>query len=445
MKISLLEARPDRWLANVTILALFVVAGCVFFASGSGDDLASSYVGCRLIAKGQINHLYSFDPVSFAEIGEDDTWQNAADEGHFAGYLHPYVQTPLWGYALQPLCRSVYWPKFYKLFTILTMLSFAGCLWITARYWATSLYNPVALAIVALCLWFSQPFQYAMFLMQTHMMFIFLTLAGLLLAERKRPLAGGALVALAAAVKITPGLLVVYWLLTKKWKAALSMVICSAALWVITIVAVGHAVTATYLADLHRISRVLLVAQNNQSFAAWVMARRYPFDEVFDINIFPLPAFVRIAESILLLGCTVGGGFIDRWRKSRMQDSAPLGAMIVLIAATVFAPIAWTHYSVILVVPLMMLLAENRMLRSKWVWAAVVVIVVLNYRPIATDINHGLIGPLSIIRGQFYACVLTLAALGLTAWLTLRRGSDGVPMQHNAFSKEESDKLAGSL
>ncbi len=408
------------------MLAVFVIAGCFAFDHEPGEDLASSYVGCRMLVGGQADHLYSNDPASFDEIGDDDLWQSIADAGGYTGALHPYVQTPLWAYALKPLCRRVEWKGFLRTFTFLSMLSLAGCLWLVAKYWTPSFFNPIAFFVVIAVWVASQPFQYAVYLMQTHVLLIFLAIAGLVLAERGRWIEAGAFVACAAAVKITPGLLVIYWLMTKRWKAALSTVLWSGLLWFLTIAAVGHHLTDVYLADLHRTSRILIVPMNNQSFAAWLMARHFAPDEVFDVKEFALPTAVRLASSGLMLAFTLLGGYIDRQRMRQAFQQVPIGAMMALVAATVFAPIAWTHYSVILVMPLMVLIHENRNIHSIWVRAAVIVTILLNYRPISTDINHFLFGPLSIVRAQFYAWILTLAALGGMASLLSRRAKAGL-------------------
>jgi hypothetical protein len=228
--------------------------------------------------------------------------------------------------------------------------------------------------------------------------------------------------ACAAAVKITPGIMLVYWLLMRRWKAAGSLVVWSVVLMALTYVAVGSHLMTDYLADLHRVSRVLLVAQNNQSFAAWVMARFYSPDEVFDITILPLPTVVRVGSMLLTVACTVAGGVLDHRRERTSshegEGRAPIGAMIALVAMTIFAPIAWTHYSIILVAPLMVLAQESRRLRNWWLAALVVVAVVLNYPPLATDVLHMDISDYSIVRGQFFSGVLCLLGLGLAGWMS---------------------------
>lgn len=425
MKLKLLEDRPGSPAAILAVLVLFVFVGSILYRHANGQDLASSYVGSRLLATGQAQHLFSHDAQDFSEIGDDDTWTDVAEGGGFFGFLHPYVQTPLWAYVLQPLCRRVSFLTFNHIFVVLNMLTFAATFWLVAKYWTRSFFNPGAISLVIVALVLSQPFQYAIWLNQTHMLMLFLTVAALMLAERDWPVSAGLLLAYAASVKVTPGLLVVYWLMTRRYKAAASVLVWSAVLWFLTIAAVGHGLMHEYVENLHRISRVLLVSQNNQSFAAWIMAPFYPSDEVFDITMFPLPTAVRLGSSALMLLFTVWGGWLDRQRQGSGEHDAPLGAMMAILAATVFAPIAWTHYAIVLFIPMMMLADANRTLRSRWLWVVFAAALLLNYRPLATDIVHGLIGPYSIVRGQFYSCALTLLALAIVAVQQARRQPSG--------------------
>ncbi len=404
-----LNRNPRRRLrGTLAVLVLFVVCALVQFWDVDGDDLSSSYVGCRLMRTGNAAHLYSFDPIDFAAVGKDDVWQAQADFGGYESFLHPYVQTPLWAYSLQPLCASSF-DTFKHRFTLASLLAFAACFWLIARFWAPTFLSPLTMGVAVLCLWVSQPFQYAMALMQTHVLFLLPVLAGLILAERKRPGWAGLLLALAAAVKVTPAALVLYWALTRRWKAAASTIAWSAALFAITLLTT-RAEMLPYLADLQRISRVLLVAFNNQSLAAWWMGRFFP-GEITSFKILPLPAALRIGSTALMVVLTLAGGLLDRRRQATHPNQPPLGAMIALIGATLSAPIAWTHYSIILVAPLMILWSEGRRLQRTWLLAAVGVVIALNCRPFATNMGDGGDTRLTLIRSEFYAGVLTLALL----------------------------------
>ena len=392
------------------VFGIFFLAGFLQYSGGndSGDDLSASYVGCRLMSDGLAPaHLYKHDPTDFSAIGKDEAWQDEADKGNFIGFLHPYVQTPFWAFLLEPACTRTSFLTFKRIFAGLLLASFAGTVWLIARYWAPSLLHPFALGLVLLLLSLSRPFQYAMFLMQTHILFILMSVAGLILAERKKSGLAGFLLAFAATVKVTPILILLYWLITKKWRASAAMVGWLVFFSVASILASGLPLFRQYLVELSRLGHVLLLSQNNQSFAAFSMGHFYPAVEAEEINILPLPSVVRLLSAALMLGLTVAGAWFDRTRK----HPAPLGAIIALLAATLFAPIAWTHYFILLLAPLMVLVDANVILRKWWIAALVFVILLLNLPPLSSDIIQGEVGRFAILRGQFLAGILSLLAL----------------------------------
>ena len=405
-------------------MALFVLAGYLTYANegDSGDDLSSSYIGCRLVSSGQaLEHLYKHDPVDFSAIGPDDAWQNAADRGLFTGYLHPYVQTPLWAYLLGPVCTRVTFVPFKRIFAVLMLFSLVLTVWLIARYWTPSLYHPLPIAAILLLLWFAQPFQYAMFLMQTHALFFLMSVGGLMLAEHKRPGLAGFLLAFAAAVKVTPCLILLYWLVTRRWRAAAWMAAWLAFFSIATVAATGLPLFRLYVGEIGRLGHVLLISQNNQSFAAWWMAHFYSPDEIDEINIWPLPAAMRVLSLGLMVGLTAAGAYLDRKRMATDQmdpyraDRVPLGAIVALLAAMLFAPIAWTHYSIVLIAPLMLLVQRDLKRNAWWLTLLVLIALALNYPPLATNVIEGEIGRFALVRGQFFAGILCMAALLIVA------------------------------
>ncbi len=427
MKLGALRQHKVQLFLNVLVLAVFVVWGYVKYSGGNatGDDLSSSYVGCRLVSSGQaLAHLYIHDPVDFSAIGPDDPWEATAEQGNFTGYLHPYVQTPLWAYLLQPACTRMTFLSFKKLFAVLTLVSFALTVWLIARYWTPTLFHPLRMALVLVLLALSEPFGYAMFLMQTHVLFFAMMVGGLILAERGKWGIAGFLLAFAAAVKVTPALILLYWLITRKWKAAAAMAGWLAGLSTLTALMGGPALFRVYLSELSRVGHVLLLAQNNQSLAAWWMSHFYAYDEVHENNIHPLIAAVRLVSAGLMVAFTLVGAYLDR-RSDNLGShepgsmrEMPFGAVMAMLAAMLFAPIAWTHYSILLLAPLMLFAEANVTLRTWPLRVLIVVVIALNLPPLASDVIGGEIGRFAVLRGQFYAGLLCL--LGL-AWIALRR------------------------
>ena len=420
-----------RDLQVAAVLLLFVLGGTWHFRHAVGEDLSSSYVGCRVLAEGQGAHLYAHDPAVFS-IVRDPAWDGIAEQANFAplSLLHPYVQTPLWAYALRPACTRTSFRTFCHVFLLLAMLCTAGTVWLVARFWVPSLFHPGWIALVCGGLALSDPFRYAMFLTQTHVLFLFLTVLALVLAQKERPGWAGLALALAACVKITPGFLLLYWLLSRRYRASLSFVGWTTALVLLTAATAGTALFAAYVRELAQVSNVLLVSFNNQSLAAWWMGRHYPAVELFDWRMYALKPLIKWTSLCLTVACALAGGMMDRHRAQGEAVKPPYGALVTMVGATMFATIAWNHYYVLLVVPLMFLLDAMIKARALWWGGLALTIYALNVYPVAYGSILHLHRSHSIARSEFYAGALCLLALGLLQYMhpaVVRRGREPGP------------------
>ena len=197
--------KRNSQIAIFVVLFLFGLLSAVRHFSSPGADLSSSYYGCRLLATYQDEHIYSRDPVNYDRVG-DPVWDHLAARTGFSAVriLHPYVQTPLWAFALRPLCTTLAFPAFNDIFLFLLAFSLVGTIWLVARFWAPRTFHPGWIALICAALYLTEPYKYAFMLTQTHMIFVLLTAAALLLAQRGAPIWAGLLLAAAAAIKITP-------------------------------------------------------------------------------------------------------------------------------------------------------------------------------------------------------------------------------------------------
>ena len=418
----------SRTLQIILLLLLFTVVGTWKFRHAVGEDLSSSYVGCRLLVAGEGAHLYAHDPVIFSMV-RDPVWNDIAAQAQFAplNLLHPYVQPPLWAYSLGPLCSRTNFRTFCHLFLLLSMLCTAGIIWLVARYWVPTLFQPVWIVLLCFALSLSDPFQYAMFLTQTHLLYIFLIVLALVLDQKERPLWAGLALALAASVKITPGFLLLYWLLSRRYKASVSFIGFSVLLVAVTILLTGPALFLAYLRELSEVSNVLLVAFNNQSLAAWSMGRQYPASELFNWRIYPLPSTVKWISLSLSVLCGVLGGLLDRTQPKSGATYPPYGALFTMVGCTMFAAIAWNHYYVLLVIPIMFLLGG---MYRRWpvLWGALAVtLYALKVYPVAYGSILHFHRHYSLVRSQFYSGVVCLLALVLLRWLH-RESHDGTSL-----------------
>ena len=402
------------------ILGMFVAAAVVLNSS-SGTDSTAAYIGCRLVLAGQSSHLYAFDPKSFNVVSDRLWLQIAAARGIAPNVaLSTFVQTPLWPTMLQPLCGSMSFPAFNRLFEIAVAVCFAAMIWLTGRHWAPRFFTPPW--VLAMCLlWLrADPLRSAILLTNTHAIFLLLTLLAILWARSGRPVPAGASLAFAAAIKITPAVFVIYWLVTKQRKAALSFVLWSAALILITLATSGPALTLNYLHSMSRVSHTLVLSELNQSFAAWWMGHRYPASWSTDFHYLPMPAAMSMVSSILVVLSAILGGYCDRSTSSSVFKRPPYGAVLTLIGATIFTPIAWGHYYILLVIPIILLL--NDCLRKfSLADAAIVTSIFLlaNTRVLMRQIRPGHVPELYLVRGQFYAGVFAMIGMIFLYWRSL--------------------------
>ena len=388
-------------LERLALYLVFVAYAVIGFLKAPGDDLSSSYVGCRLLAAGNGGHLYDFHPDLF-RIVDTPAWVNAAAEAGFTGFLHPYVQTPLWAWMLQPVCSRLTFDAFAVIFLCIAAVSLAATIEIVARSWACKFLRPLPLSILLLAIAISTPFQYAMWLVQTHALFLLMTVLALSLAERGRAVAPGALLAVACAVKITPGFLLLYWLAGGRFRAVVWFVVFSLVLAAMTVAVAGPDLMLDYVQSLRRVSNVLLVAFNNQSLAAWLGYSSGMEAEVENWRMLPLTAALKLTSlAAAIIGVTVSGWMSRRhaWRGA--------AAGVALISITMFTPIAWTHYFVSLIPAVMVLTNVGGVLPS----AIAVAIFVLNARPVAVDPIAAEIGSIAIVRSHFFSAIILIVAL----------------------------------
>ena len=396
------------------ILTLFSGA-VIALDSSSGTDLTPSYIGCRLVQSGQESHLYAHDSSSFNTLS-DPVWLAIAQSSGVpqSTIVVPFVQTPLWPYILQPLCGITNFPNFNLIFRLVFCFCLAALIWITGRCWAPRFFKPLWVLIFVAAWLRAEPLREAVELTQTHIIFLLLAFLAVLWARSGQSVMAGISLALAAAVKITPGAIVIYWLMTKKRKAAQSFVFVSMAIFGVTLLALGRAITTDYMHSMSRVSNILLLAAGNQSFAAWLMGNFFYKKQAFGFHIYPLPLALKVVCYALVVASTIVGGLCDRRLAQLKTGLAPFGAVFALLGATVFTPIAWAHYYVILVVPMILLLDEFLFRRSYVVLSLVGAIFFLsNARLFLRHLGSVHLPMPEIVRGQFYAGMIAMAGMML--------------------------------
>ncbi|SEG45821.1 Protein of unknown function [Bryocella elongata] len=417
-----------RNLFLTVLLLLGFICICSYLSWNSGfSDLAPEYLAARFLATGRADHLYVLDPGQFNVT--DPVWLS---EWHRLGYAYspaPFVQTPLLAWALEPVCTRHSYLWLAHVVTVLSLVASAAILWMIASRWAPRFLapGPMLLACILLASW--DPFRYSLKLGQTHIVVACMALAALLLVDANyapiRPawrnaLPAGLLLSIATVIKITPGFLLLYWLARRQWRAASCFVACLLMLWGATLLLVGHPVTREFVQTVRTISNTVFVSYNNQSLAAWWMGPHYPQEELLRWRMLPLPVWLKQLSTGLMAAACLIGGFMD-FRSKPSCNPTSYGAALAIAASTVFAPLSWSHYGALLVIPCLIMAdsAFSPKISTRlrlWLAAVIVVVEVLNVRVWAALGPHPFhIGGFTprIVRTQFYCWILAIVMMGV--------------------------------
>jgi hypothetical protein len=207
---------------------------------------------------------------------------------------------------------------------------------------------PVSMAVrwttILLAGW-SFPFVYAVKLGQVGPMLFCLFALGWRWLDRPAPL--GAVGALGTAIKLQPGLVLLWALLTSRFRAVAVGVIVLAALAAVTTVLAGLGPWTDFLTLIRTVSDPIRT-EHNFTPGAIAFAAGAP------------PEVAGLIQLLSTIAVAVLFGAAIRWT----TDEASY--LVAVIASQLVSPILWDHYAMLLLLPVAYLLASGR-----W-WAAVI-------------------------------------------------------------------------
>lgn len=195
---------------------------------------------------------------------------------------------------------------------------------------------------------------------QVSTLLVAFALWGLLLVERKRPVLGGALLGLAAAIKYYPLVLAFPWLIGRQWRGLVACALLLAiALLVLPAAFLGGEGTLAFYDDVAAMieaNEELLREDVNSQYFPHVLARWADRDPD-STAVLPRIAWLVVWSSLgLVLALSV--------QAARADARRPLtwGFVLVLLATPFWVPTSWPHYFVYL--PFVQLFLVSRALEE---------------------------------------------------------------------------------
>lgn len=161
----------------------------------------------------------------------------------------------------------------------------------------------------------------------------------------------GALLALAAAVKLPMLALVALAGVRARWRTLSGVVVVSALLLVTSLLAFGPALHRQYLAGLAEHAGTVMPGHNNQSLAAVAhrLLTQAPVNEWTPRPLAPPVRRAALSLSLLLSGAFAWGALAPR----RRPEDDGLDAAGACCLGLLVLPVAWDHYFLLLVPPIL--------------------------------------------------------------------------------------------
>jgi alpha-1,2-mannosyltransferase len=396
--------RRLRLAASVLVLlgaiALFAKAFVVDYWSYDASDLEPIVVGGLLLERGQADHLYDHDRRAFNRL-DSEPHLAAASELGVRSDPRPYVMPPAIAVVAEPL-TGISYDVLGRLLLIANLLAALGAIILLDRHFSLRLATPLGGAAVLVFLHQLEPMRAAAELGQTTPLVLLAIVGAFVLDARDRQIGAGVALAFAAAIKLTPGLLIVPLLVARRWRAVIAFAAATAAMLVVGLIGAGAAATGTWIERMAELSMQSFPAFNNQSLGSFLLRFERPMTEIFSWKLFTLAPVYRIASFALLASGIAACVWIQRRVRPEVRRDLIWSVCIVLVLAV--PSISWNHYY------LYMLLPAACVLRHRGPVLLVVAGFAMMWRLFGLGSNLMIHGNL-LVSGCFLGLVLIAAAL----------------------------------
>ncbi len=319
-----MTSRLDRAAPLVAIVALAIfaaVVGGVAWSAATAGTLGFDFLAYHL-AGDHVLHGQPFYDLSVTQTG-----------GFGLFYYPPAFALAFAPIALIPADTAV-WVWFAA-----SVAMVIGAIWILPI-------SPGARALTLLLAAVDWPVPYALKLGQVGPLLLLLFAIGW--RWRDRPGVLGAVGALGAAIKVQPGLILVWAVLTRRWRAVVIGAIVGIVLVVLAVLATGKlGIWLDFLGLLRQVSNPITTPHN---FTPGAIAFQGGVSEA-------AAGLIQLANTALVALVVV---------ISAVRHPATFSYLVAVVASQLISPVLWDHYAMLLLLPVAALLD-----RGHW-WAVVI-------------------------------------------------------------------------
>ncbi|NJN66478.1 MAG: DUF2029 domain-containing protein [Chloroflexaceae bacterium] len=241
------------------------------------------------------------------------------------------------------------------LWAILSIILYFWVWWFIGRELAITLPRHwlVLLTGLALC-WY--PFQAHLALGQLSLLLTAWVVGSWSMLRQRRDVPAGILISLACLMKLFPGLLLVYLLVRRRWRAIGSAVVSGGGLFLLILVTVGPDDTARYLTS--------IIPHDAEHYGSVVGNFSLPatIKRLFIGNylVRPLVEAPPVATTLVILSSLAGVSLLA-WQIGRVPpapENETTAFALVCVAMLLLSPISWSHALPLLALPAGLLLRD---------------------------------------------------------------------------------------
>ncbi|WPF65806.1 MULTISPECIES: glycosyltransferase family 87 protein [unclassified Corynebacterium] len=376
--------------ATLVFALLFGVANAaIWFHRQSTDDWASLWIAGEMVVRGDTHLLYDIWEKDFSRWTER-VWLAYVEDNPNYNFPHPFVHIPLVAWFTSLLTQIMSYGTsevlltFAQGFCLVTLVASAYTLWFK---------RPMRLphlAAATAVLWLTAAFQLSSSIGQTTPLILAAIAYGLAMAAH-RPLLSGFVLGIAAAIKLTPlSLLVPLIIFRGTRRAALVTAATAASIVLLSLLLAGPDVFQEWMSTLSWLNSSGIVDTVNQSFTSVLLE---PTTETTmqmgkrteELHV-PIVADIPLWITAISRGATIVGLIGVCWAALRNRERAfEILSVGGFTLATLTAGIMWTHYLIIVALPIMGTLALTPRHRIKVVYPALALFTALLLPPFAQE------------------------------------------------------------
>ncbi len=344
------NARADVLVA-VLIAVLWFCLTLPSFWNTWPPDLSAMYFAGHFYNTGNLDGVYAA-PTGFFGPDFPATWSDYMTAlGASEEVVFPFVYPPIWAALVAPFTAWVPPYAFFNTILVFHLALIAASTFLTYRIARPALPLAVWVGVSCVLLLFSQISTSAIFHNQAQIFVAFLTILSVERLLAGRSFQAGAVLALAASLKLSPIFLCLIFILEKDWRALAATLIVGGALGLMSLGVAGfdlHTVFVARLAEISSQIAVMKVNYNLEALLAELSTLVGLIEAKTDVNgaILDYAIGEPLWVTILVWASLVAGAYavIVRTQNLRQGKRVLLRLNGLLIVLTLCAPLGWTHH-----------------------------------------------------------------------------------------------------